>query len=113
ALADPRVNLQVTDVVNVLRNPEDGFDAIMMDVDNGAESFTTRGNGALYEGTGIMLAAGALRRGGRIAYWSANEDSRLIHSMREAGLRVETHTVRAHTTSGAWHTIYVGQLIGR
>lgn len=113
ALADSRVDLRVTDVAKVLRNPEDKFDAIMMDVDNGAESFTTRGNGALYGATGIMLAVGALRRDGRIAYWSANEDSRLIHSMREAGLRVETHTVRAHTTSGAWHTIYVGQLIRR
>ncbi len=113
ALVDHRVDLRVTDVAKVLRNPEGAFDAIMMDVDNGAESFTTRGNGALYAGAGVMMAVGALRPNGRIAYWSANEDSRLVHTMREAGLHVETHTVRAHTTSGAWHTIYVGHLRAR
>lgn len=113
ALADHRVDLRQTDVAKVLRDPGDGFDAIMMDVDNGAESFTTRGNSALYRETGIMMAVGALRPDGRIAYWSANEDSRLLHSMRDAGLRVQVHTVRAHTTSGAWHTLYVGQLSQR
>jgi spermidine synthase len=113
ALTDVRVELRQSDVAHVLRQPGAGFDGIMMDVDNGAESFTTRGNGALYQGAGIMMAVGALRPNGRVAYWSANEDSRLLHFMREAGLQVETHTVRAQTTSGAWHTIYVGQMKAR
>ena len=108
-LADPRVQLRHTDVARELRRPEAGFDAIMMDVDNGAESFTTRSNGRLYESCGILIAAAALRARGRIAYWSCNEDNALARAMREAGLDVSTHSARAHATSGAWHSIYVGQ----
>ena len=108
-LADTRVRLRHVDVANELRRPEAGFDAIMMDVDNGAESFTTRGNSKLYEGGGIYIAAAALRVQGRIAYWSSSEDHALAHAMREAGLEVSVHSARAHATSGAWYTIYVGQ----
>lgn len=111
-LRDPRVQLRHVDVAAVLKRPEAGFDAIMMDVDNGAESFTTRGNSKLYQDGGIYIAAAALRSRGRIAYWSSNEDTVLAHVMREAGLAVEKHSARAHVTSGAWHTIYVGQLKG-
>jgi spermidine synthase len=109
ALADPRVQVRHTDVAAELRRPEAGFDAIMMDVDNGAESFTTKGNGRLYESGGIYIAAAALRARGRIAYWSSNEDNALARAMREAGLDVQAHSARAHATSGAWHNIYVGQ----
>jgi spermidine synthase len=109
-LQDPRVQLRHADVAAVLKRPDAGFDAIMMDVDNGAESFTTRGNSKLYQDGGIHIAAAALRARGRIAYWSANEDTVLVHAMRDAGLAVEKHSARAHVTSGAWHTIYVGQL---
>ncbi|MEO7999324.1 MAG: spermidine synthase [Gemmatimonadaceae bacterium] len=109
-LQDPRVQLLHVDVAAVLKQPDAGFDAIMMDVDNGAESFTTRGNSRLYQNGGIHIAAGALRARGLIAYWSANEDNVLVHAMREAGLAVEKHSARAHVTSGAWHTIYVGVL---
>lgn len=108
-LADPRVQLRHTDVASELRRPEAGFDAIMMDVDNGAESFTTRGNSRLYESGGIFIAAAALRARGRIVYWSSNEDNALARAMREAGLDVQAHSARAHATSGAWHSLYVGQ----
>ena len=108
-LSDPRVQLRHADVAAELRRPDAGFDAIMMDVDNGAESFTTRGNSQLYDNGGIHLAAAALRTRGRIAYWSSNEDNRLARAMRDAGLEVRVHTARAHATSGAWHCIYVGQ----
>ena len=108
-LVDPRVELRHVDVAQLLRGPDGRYDAIMMDVDNGAESFTTRGNSGLYRGAGIMMAVGALRPHGRSAYWSATEDTALVHFMREAGLMVKRHSVRAHTTSGAWHSIYVGQ----
>lgn len=108
-LADPRVRLRHADVAGELRRPDAGFDAIMMDVDNGAESFTTKGNDKLYQSGGIHIAAAALRARGRIAYWSANEDNALAHAMRDADLDVQVHQVRAHTTSGAWHAIYVGQ----
>lgn len=107
-LKDPRVQLRHVDVAKILLRHDAGFDAIMMDVDNGGESFTTTGNSKLYNDGGIHIAVSALRARGRIAYWSADEDNALAHAMRDAGLAVEKHSARAHVTSGAWHTIYVG-----
>ena len=47
ALSDPRVEVRHDDVARVLRQNPGAFDAIMLDVDNGAESFTTSGNAPL------------------------------------------------------------------
>jgi spermidine synthase len=107
ALADPRVVVRHADVVDVLRDNGDGFDAIMLDVDNGAAALTTRGNAALYRAEGIRRAASALREGGRVAYWSAGEDEAFEKALRREGLTVETVRARAHPTLRSWHTIFV------
>jgi spermidine synthase len=109
ALADPRVDLRHDDVVNVLRTSPGAFDAIMLDVDNGAEALTTGGNAALYRSRGVRLAAAALRPGGRLAYWSAGDDPRFAAVLRSAGLQVRTIRVRAHATSGGKHTLLLAQ----
>ncbi len=109
ALADPRVTVLEEDVGRVLRRSQNWFDAIMMDVDNGAESFTTRSNAALYRESGVHFAVAALRSGGRVAYWSATAEENFAGTMRHAGLEVRVTQVRAHTTAGPMHTILVGQ----
>lgn len=109
ALADPRVELRHDDVANVLRASQGAFDAIMLDVDNGAEALTTGGNAELYRSRGVGLAAAALRPGGRLAYWSADEDPHFAAVLRGAGLRVEVIRVRAHVTSRDRHTLLVAQ----
>jgi len=107
ALADPRVELHHGDVADVLRENAGGFDAIMLDVDNGAAALTTRGNAALYRAEGIRRAAAALRPGGRLAYWSAGGDPAFEKALRQAKLAVEVTRVRAHPTLKSWHTIFV------
>ena len=109
ALQDARVELRQGDVVRILRERPGAFDAIMLDVDNGADALTTAGNAALYRSSGIHLAVGALRPGGRVAYWSATEDRNFETMLQHAGLAVDVKRVRAHATSGAWHTLYVGR----
>lgn len=109
ALADPRVDLRHDDVANVLRDSPGAFDAIMLDVDNGADAFTTSGNARLYRKAGVQLAMDALRPGGRLAYWSAGADADFAEALRRAGLIVEEHRVRAHSTSGGRHNIFIGQ----
>lgn len=109
ALRDPRVDMRHVDVWRVLREHPNTFDAIVLDVDNGAESLTTKGNAKLYRTTGIHFAIAALRPGGRIAYWSATDDIAFETSLRHAGLDVTVTRVRAHATSGAWHTLFIGQ----
>ena len=109
SLDDPRVELRQEDVAKVLRRNKDTFDAIMLDVDNGADALTHAGNAQLYRHTGIQMAMAALRSGGVLAYWSAQGDASFEEALHDAGLVVDVTKVRAHTTSGTWHTLFVAR----
>jgi spermidine synthase len=109
ALGDARVDLRHEDVARVLERSPGAFDAIMLDVDNGAAPLTTAGNARLYRDAGIRMAAAALRPGGRLAYWSAGGDEAFEAALRRAGLVVETARVRAHATAGGRHTLFVAR----
>lgn len=113
ALADPRVELLHADVAEVLRRSRGAFDAIMLDVDNGAEALTTGANAGLYRRRGVQAAIAALRPGGRLAYWSADPDPRFASLLRDVGLEVEEVRARAHATSGGSHSLLVGRKDGR
>ena len=107
AMRDPRTTIVNDDVVRVLRANAGGFDAIMLDTDNGPDGMLMRENARLYVARGIAATVAALRPGGRIAYWSVGDDPAFERALRRAGLRVETERVRAHVTTGPMHTIYV------
>ena len=109
ALADPRVELRHADVAAVLAERPGAYDAIMLDVDNGADALTAAGNARLYADAGIRAAVAALRAGGRLAYWSAARDPGFLTALRRAGLVVETTEVRAHATGGPRHTLFVAR----
>src|SRR5687767_3432712 len=73
-LRDPRVRIQTADVGFTLRANPGGFDAVLLDVDNGPAPFTDAGNAGLYNNSGVAAACAALRPGGTLAVWSAWED---------------------------------------
>ncbi len=106
-LRDARVELRHADVAQVLRESAGTFDSIMLDVDNGPDPMTTSGNGALYSDAGIRMSAAALRPGGRLVYWSAQDDRKFERALRRAALTVEVTRVWSHGTSGALHTLFV------
>ena len=109
ALADSRVDAQHGDVADALRDHPGEFDGIMLDVDNGAQPLTTRGNAQLYDDDGIRLAVAALRPGGRVAYWSADRDRGFVKALHRAGLTVDAERVRAHSSGGSTHMLYVAR----
>ncbi|WP_411279309.1 hypothetical protein [Gemmatimonas sp.] len=109
AMYDPRVDIRHGDVLTLLREHAGVFDAIMLDVDNGAESLTTSGNAKLYADAGIQAAIAALRPGGRVIYWSADADPVFVKALRRNGLTVTTEKSRAHGTKGAAHELIVGE----
>ena len=107
AMSDPRVRVVNDDVIEVLRANADGFDAIMLDTDNGPDGMLMSENAPLYATSGIRLTVAALRAGGSIVYWSVGDDPKFATALRGAGLAVQTLRVRAHDTSGPMHTLYV------
>ena len=108
AMHDARVTVLRDDVANVLRANVGTFDAIMLDIDNGAESFTTGSNKKLYGEKGIRTAIAALRPGGRVAYWSVDTEPAFVRALKAAGLKVSVHKVRSHATSGGFNCVIVG-----
>jgi spermidine synthase len=107
AMRDPRVRIVHDDVFNVLRMNAAGFDAIMLDTDNGPDGMLMSENAPLYASHGIGVTISALRAGGRVVYWSVGDDPKFARALRGAGLTVETLRVRAHDTTGPMHTLYV------
>jgi spermidine synthase len=100
------VQLVHDDVTRVLRANARSFDAIMLDTDNGRDGMIMQDNARLYATGGVLATLEALRPGGRIVYWSVAEDRGFVGVLQQMGLTVESQTVRAHATSGPYHTLY-------
>lgn len=106
-LLDPRTRVLNEDVAAVLQAEPDGFDAIMLDVDNGPEGLTRKSNSWLYSAQGLVACARALRAGGVLAVWSASADQAFSARLAKVGLRAEQIQVFAHGNKGTRHTIWI------
>ena len=108
-LDDPRVEVAVGDVAGVIKGHRAGFDAILLDVDNGPDAFTSSLNAGLYANDGVVQAHAALTPHGVLAVWSAWEDRKFEQRLRWAGFTVTMHRVRARLKQGGpRHTIFLG-----
>ncbi|MEQ1869220.1 MAG: hypothetical protein ABL961_04280 [Vicinamibacterales bacterium] len=108
-LNDRRVKVVVNDVGFVLRGNRDKFDAILLDVDNGPDAFTTDANLGLYDNAGVEACYSALKSDGVLAVWSAWEDRKFEQRLRFHGFTVRVDRVRARLKKGGpRHTIFVG-----
>jgi spermidine synthase len=108
-LEDPRVRVEVGDVGQALRASHGGFDAILLDVDNGPAAFTSTTNVGLYTDGGLAAAKRALRPGGVLAVWSAWDDRKFEQRLKYAGFRGAVEHVRARLKRGGpRHTIFLG-----
>ncbi|SHJ04851.1 spermidine synthase [Wenxinia saemankumensis] len=108
SLTDPRVEIRIGDVAAEIRGAEAGFDAILLDTDNGPDGLTRPGNDALYGEAGLARMRRTLSAGGILAIWSAAPDAGFTRRLRKAGFDAEAHEVRAgRTKRGARHTIWI------
>ena len=106
-LNDPRTRVYPGDVAELLRGSGEDYDVIALDVDNGPEGLTTRGNDWLYDMDGIMAAINSLRPGGVVAYWSATRDRIFRTRLSNCDLKVDEVSAFAHGTKGTRHTIWL------
>jgi len=106
---DPRTRLLNHDVADVLKQEQQGFDAIMLDVDNGPEGLTQKRNSWLYSSSGLETCAKALRPNGWLAVWSASADQAFSQKLAKAGFIAEEVQVFAHGNRGTRHTIWIAE----
>jgi spermidine synthase len=108
-LADPRSHVYVGDVADLIRQEPAGFDAILLDVDNGPEGLVRRENDWLYSAAGLQATRAALRPHGVLAVWSASPDRAFSKRLQQAGFEVREHVVRPHRAGkGPRHQIWIG-----
>ena len=106
-LSDPRVMLVQDDVAMLIHAAREGYDAILLDVDNGPEGLTRRHNDLLYTAHGLQAAMRALTPGGILAIWSATPDAAFAARLAEAGFAVSEVGMRSqHNGGGHDHLVW-------
>ena len=107
-LDDQRSEVFVGDVADLIRQEPAGFDAILMDVDNGPEALVRSENNWLYGDAGLRATRTALRPRGVLAVWSSSPDHAFSKRLKQAGFKVCEHTVRPHRAGkGPRHHIWI------
>jgi len=104
---DPRVAIQVRDVHELL-NGAIRYDAILLDVDNSPDPLVQKGNARLYNRAGLERVKNALNPGGRVVYWSANQDKDFAKSLERVFKNVECIGAKAYPKAKRFtHTLFV------
>jgi hypothetical protein len=83
-LADPRVRVLRSDIGRVIAQQR-GFDAILLDVDNGPHWASFRTNAGLYNPAALAQAREALAPGGAYAVWSGYRADAFLAKLRASG----------------------------
>jgi spermidine synthase len=113
-LDDRRVTVRVGDVATMLGAEAEtgGFDAVVLDIDNGPDAVMLARNQPLYTPAGLRRLGAALRTGGVLAVWSADASPSFEAALDEAGFAWERVAVAARGVAGdPEHTIYLGRVI--
>jgi spermidine synthase len=103
----PRVRLIEGDVATSIAEGAGGYDAILLDVDNGPDGLSRAANDRLYSAAGLEAAKAALRPGGVLAIWSAAPDKAFARKLGQSGFAVEEVALRARPNGkGPRHVIW-------
>jgi spermidine synthase len=107
SLTDPRADIRVADVIEIIKASPSAFDAILLDVDNGPEALIRKANDRLYDINGLQSIRRALRPGGTLAVWSSGPNPAFSKRLGATDFEVNEVGLRATTKrSGAHHVIW-------
>jgi spermidine synthase len=107
SLSDKRVKIHEGDVGGLIASERVGFDAILLDVDNGPDALSRPANNGLYDIHGLVAARKALRPNGLLLVWSAAPNREFANRLSRAGFAVEEIKARANKGRGVRHIIWV------
>ncbi len=107
-LDDPRVKVMIDDVAEAIADSP-GYDAILLDVDNGPDAITHRGNANLYKRAGLARARAALRTGGTLAVWSSFGSKTFTRWLATVGFEVELLRPKAALPGGPRYYIWLAR----
>lgn len=108
-LNDPRVDVAIGDVADVVRKGRASFDSVIIDIDNGPEGDSHDGNNWLYSSAGLAATKAALRPGGLLTVWSTYPSEAFTKRLRRAGFDVDVKQVRSRGKKGNRHIIWVAK----
>lgn len=91
-LEDRRVEVFEGDVRHALERRR--WDVVLMDVDNGPHSFTSKSNGSLYDQRGVERMTDCVDPGGVLVVWSAYPSPEFEERIARTGFSCRTEHVR-------------------
>lgn len=90
SIEHPHTTIAIADVHDMIAAAAEGYDAILLDVDNGPDGLIQLANDRLYCDWGLRATYAALMPGGVLAVWSSYPDEDFAKRLRSAGFAVET-----------------------
>lgn len=110
---DPRVKIHIRDVYEIIdRIGTDRYHTILLDVDNSPDPLVQKGNARLYKRAGLERIKAALHPGGRVVFWSANQDKDFAESLKKVFKNVECVGAKAYPKAKRFtHTLFVADRV--
>lgn len=107
AAADPRVEVEITDVAELVRrSPPESFDAVILDLYRGPHPRTDPRNDPLYGSYAIERTHSTLKPNGTLAVWGENPDTAFEQRLAAAGFSVR---VERPGKGGYRHAVWVAR----
>ena len=110
AVKDPRVTVEITDVVKVIHraanDPKQRFDAIVLDLYTGPHARSHPVTDPAYGTKAIEEMKRALHASGRLAVWGESHNAAYEDRLKRAGFTVTRHRPG---TGGLKHVVYLAQ----
>ncbi len=107
AVSDERVDVEITDVTDIIRKTTEGFDAIILDLYTGPHAASDKLKDPFYGSLAIERMRAALKPGGVLAVWGESYDSAYDRRLCRAGFRVSTSRPGR---GGLRHIVYMAEL---
>lgn len=108
ALDDPRCEVIVDDVFEVIARRPRAFDVILLDVDNGPRALSQAKNQRLYSDAGTRACKNALQAGGVLGVWSSGPNAKYAARLERFGFYTDVRRVPAREGGRAAHVLFLG-----